>query len=193
MHALHPLVSLSIEIVTTDDAVAALPAGKADLIAAFNMPPRRELLVHWRTVPPFGCVVAPAHPLAAAANVSLQEADAYPVALQSKALTIRRYLEAQCGWLFSEQRGRVETTSLHPVKQLAKGGQYLAFTSELDAAPDLIDVRCVSCRCVTAASNRRPSASRSTPPSRCVRRSSWWPTSWPSRPPRPSQPCVPPR
>jgi len=61
------------------------------------------------------------------------------VALQSKALPIRRYLEAQYGWLFGEQRGRVETNSLHLVKQLAKGGQYLAFTSELDAAPELID------------------------------------------------------
>jgi len=139
VHALHPLVSLSIEIGTTDDAVTALLAGKADLIAAFNMPPRRELLVHWRTDLPFGCVVAPAHPLAAARNVSLQEAAAHPVALQSKALAIRRYLEAQYGWLFSEQRGRVETNSLHLVKRLAQGGQYLAFTSELDAAPELID------------------------------------------------------
>lgn len=138
VHATHPLIALSIEVGSTDDAVAALLAGKADLVAAFNMPPRRELLVHWRTDLPFGCVVAPTHPLAGAANVSLQEAAAHPVALQSKALAIRRYLEAQYGWLFSEQRGRVETNSLHLVKQLVKGGGYLALTSELDAAPELI-------------------------------------------------------
>ena len=123
----------------TDEAVAALLAGKADLVVAFNMPPRRELLVHWRADLPFGCVVAPGHALAGAADVSLQEAAAHPVALQSKALSIRRYLEAQYGWLFGEPRGRIETNSLHLVKQLVKGGGYLALTSELDAAPELID------------------------------------------------------
>lgn len=139
LHASHPLVALSVEVGNTDDAVAELLAGKADLVIAHNMPPRRELLVHWQTGLPFGCVLAPGHPLAGARNVSLQEAAAHPVALQSKALAIRRYLEAQYGWLFSESRGRVETNSLHLVKQLARSGQYLAFTSELDAAPELLD------------------------------------------------------
>ncbi|MDR2329565.1 MAG: hypothetical protein LBE58_08210, partial [Comamonas sp.] len=66
-----------------------------------------------------------------------QEATAYPIALQSRAITIRRLLEAQFSWLFKDARGFVESNSLQLVKQLALGGQRLIFTSELDVAPEL--------------------------------------------------------
>ena len=135
----HPLVSLSIEFATPSDAESALLAGKADLAAIFNLPPRRELLTLWKRDLPLGCVVAPGHPLASRATVSLQEAASHTIALQSKALSIRRYLEAQYSWLFGEARRHVETNSLHLVKQLARGGRHVAFTSELDAAPELIE------------------------------------------------------
>jgi DNA-binding transcriptional LysR family regulator len=88
-------------------------------------------------------VVAPGHPLAQRETVSFQEAMAHPVALQSKALTIRRYLEAQYNWLFKEPRRYTETNSLQLVKQLAMGGQHVMFTSELDAAAELADGRLV--------------------------------------------------
>lgn len=135
----HPLVTLSVEIGVTDDAVAALVAGRVDVAAAFNLPPRRELLTLWKAELPLGCVVAPGHALADRRSVSLQEAAAHPIALQSRSLAIRRYLEAHYAWLFTERGNRVETNSLQLVKQLAKGGRYLAFTSELDAAPEILD------------------------------------------------------
>lgn len=133
----HPLVSLSIDLATPDDAEATLLTGKADLAAIFNLAPRRELLVLWKQDLPLGCVVAPGHPLAQKTSVSFQEATAHPIALQSKALTIRRYLEAQYSWLFKEPRRCIETNSLQLVKQLALGGQHVVFTSELDVAPEL--------------------------------------------------------
>lgn len=135
----HPGVSLSIDLASSDDAASEILSGKAELAAVFNLPPRREFLVLWRGELPFGCVVAPAHPLAQGNSVSLQQAAAYPIALQSKALAIRRYLEAHYSWLFAESRGRLETNSLQLVKQLARSGRYVAFTSELDAAPELRD------------------------------------------------------
>ena len=91
----------------------------------------------WKSALPLGCVVAPGHPLAQRETVSFQEATAHPVALQSKALTIRRYLEAQYNWLFKEPRRFTETNSLQLVKQLALGGTHVLFTSELDVAPEL--------------------------------------------------------
>ena len=60
----HRLVSLSIELASTDEAVSMLLAGKADLAAVFNLPPRREFHVLWRDELPLGCVVAAGHPLA---------------------------------------------------------------------------------------------------------------------------------
>lgn len=139
----HPLVSLSIELATPDHAEVSLIGGKADLAAVFNLAPRRELLVLWKEVLPLGCVVAPGHALAAHESVSFQQATAYPVALQSRAITIRRYLEAQYSWLFKEPRRFVESNSLQLVKQLAMGGQHVMFTSELDAAAELADGRLV--------------------------------------------------
>ncbi len=138
LEAEHPRIALSIEIAGTDDAVAALLSGRADLAAVFNLPPQRELTLAWQSPLPLGCVVAPEHPLAAAASVSLQEACAHPVALQSKSLQIRRHLEAHHGWLFGDGRNRVETNSLQLVKALARAGRHVALTSELDAAPELL-------------------------------------------------------
>lgn len=137
MAAQHPLVSLSISLATPDDAETALLTGQADLATIFNLKPRRELLVLWKSALPLGCVVAPAHPLAQRATVSFQEAMAHPLALQSKALTIRRYLEAQYNWLFKEPRRYTETNSLQLAKQLALGGSHVVFTSELDVATEL--------------------------------------------------------
>lgn len=137
LNAQHPLVSLSVELSTPDDAETALMTGKADLAAIFNLAPRRELLVLWQAQLPLGCVVAPGHALAGRKSVSFQEATAYPIALQSRAITIRRLLEAQFSWLFKDARGFVESNSLQLVKQLALGGQRLIFTSQLDVAPEL--------------------------------------------------------
>lgn len=135
----HPRISLEIEIASTDEAVALLMGGGVDLAAVFNLSPRRDLHALWAGDLPFGCVVAPDHDLAKQRTISLQEVVAYPIALQSKTLMIRRYLEARHGWLFSDSQKTVETNSLQLVKMLAKSGRYAAFTSELDAAPELID------------------------------------------------------
>jgi DNA-binding transcriptional LysR family regulator len=83
-------------------------------------------------------VVAPDHPLAAHKTVRMQEVVAHPIALQNKMLPIRRYLDARHGWLFAEGQRMVETNSLQLVKILAAGGHYVAFTSELDAGPEII-------------------------------------------------------
>ncbi|ARP79928.1 hypothetical protein CAL12_03210 [Bordetella genomosp. 8] len=139
--ALHPNISLSVEICNTDEASAALLDGTADLAAAFNLSPGRHLHVLWESELPLGCIVAPDHPLANEASVSLQEICGYPVALQSKSLFIRRYLESHYSWLFGDNQNRIETNSLPLIKKLARTGRYVSVTSELDAAPELLDGR----------------------------------------------------
>lgn len=135
----HPRISLEVDVASPDDALLALLAGEVDIIAAFNLSPRRDVHVLWSAELPFGCVVAPGHELAKGATTSLQEAVHFPIALQSKALLIRRYLDARYGWLFTDPHKAVVTNSLQLVKQLARSGRYIAFTSELDAAPEIID------------------------------------------------------
>ncbi|CAH1670543.1 MULTISPECIES: LysR family transcriptional regulator [unclassified Chelatococcus] len=132
-----PRISLEVEIASPDDALTALLAGNGDIAAIFNLSPRRDVHVHWSAELPFGCIVAPTHALARHETVSLQEVVAHPIALQSKALMIRRYLDARYSWLFADPQKALVTNSLQLVKQLARGGRYVAFTSELDAAPEL--------------------------------------------------------
>lgn len=135
----YPRIGLSIQIGSTDEAVSALLSGEADLIVAFNLPAHRELRLLWNSVLPLGCVVHPRHPLLDLQQVRLHDVVAYPIAMQSKQLLIRRLLEARYSWLFAEPHGHVETNSLHLVKNLAQSGTYVALTSELDAAAELAD------------------------------------------------------
>lgn len=139
LNADHPGISLDIDVASPDDALTALIGDAADIAAIFNLSPRREIQVLWNAALPIGCIVAAHHPLAKVASVSFQEATAHRIALQSRALTIRRYLDAHYGWLFSDPRKAVVTNSLQLVKQLVQAGEYVAFTSELDAAPELLD------------------------------------------------------
>jgi DNA-binding transcriptional LysR family regulator len=134
----HPRISLEIQIASTDEAQTALLGGEADLAAAFNLTPHRDLHVIWRRELPFGCVVATRHELARQKTVSMQEIVAFPIALQHKMLAIRRYLDARHGWLFGEGQRMVETNSLQLVKMLAASGRYVALTSQLDAAAEII-------------------------------------------------------
>ncbi len=135
----YPGISLDVEILSTDDAVATLMGGSTDLGVVFNLTPRRDVHVLWSESLPLGCVVAPAHPLARKASVSMQEALVHPIVLQSKALMIRRYLEAQHGWLLEASGSTIETNSLQLLKMLVKSGRKIAFTSELDASAEIID------------------------------------------------------
>jgi DNA-binding transcriptional LysR family regulator len=135
----HPSISLEVQIASTDDAISALLGGNRLKMAARSALPHRDVHVLWKSDLPFGCVVAPRHDLARQKTISMQEVAAYPIALQSKVLPIRRYLDARHGWLFADSQKMVETNSLQLVKSLAKSGRYVAFTSELDAAPEILD------------------------------------------------------
>ena len=135
----HPEITLDVEITTTDRAAAALLNGDVDCVVAFNLAPHRDLSVVAAAALPFGCIVAPGHPLARDASTTLQAAAAFPIILQSRGLVIRRYLEAKHGWLFAGRQPPVTTNSLQLLKMLARNGRYVAFTSELDAAAELIE------------------------------------------------------
>ncbi len=135
----HPLISLEIEIATTDQAMSALLAGEADIGLVFNLKPHRELRVVWSTDLPLGCAMAPGHELARERQITLQRAANFPVVLQARSLVIRRYLEARHGWLFKADQPPIATNSLQLVKQLARSGRFVALTSELDVAPELLD------------------------------------------------------
>ncbi len=134
----HPGIVLEVEIATPDDAVRRLLEGEVDVAIAFNVRAQRDVHLAWVTELPLGCMVAAGHPLATRASVSLQEVAAHPMAVQSKALSIRRYLERKHAWLLAEARPPLVTNSLQLLKSLVIGGTHLALTSELDAGPEIL-------------------------------------------------------
>ena len=135
----HPGIVIDIEIVSPDEAVTHLLSGDVDIAVAFNLKPQRDLNLIWSAELPLGCAVAASHPLAALAEVGFKEVVAWPLAAQSRALAIRRYLEKRHGWLLQEARPPLVTNSLQLVKSLVRSGSHVALTSELDVGPEVLD------------------------------------------------------
>ena len=136
--AAHPGIVLEVELVTPDEAVRRLHEGDVDLAIAFNVKASRELHLVWTTELPLGCLVGAQHPLAARRSIALKDLSDWSLAVQSRALTIRRYLERKHAWLLAETRPPLVTNSLQMVKSLVLAGTHVALTSELDAAPELM-------------------------------------------------------
>lgn len=134
----HPGITLEVEIATPDAAQSALINGQADVAIAFNLAPHREIHVAWTNSLPLGCLLARDHPLASAGTLTLQDVVNMPMVLQSRALTIRRYIEAHNDWMFQKGRMPVVTNSLQLLKSLVARGDYVALTSEFDAASEII-------------------------------------------------------
>ena len=134
----YPKIQLEIDILSPDQATSALLEGSLDIAVAFNLKPQRELHLVWSAGLPLGCIVAPNHALATQLKVTLKEVSAYPLAVQGRSLTIRRYLESHHAWLFSEGEPPMVTNSLQLVKKLVQSATHVAITSELDAAPEIL-------------------------------------------------------
>ncbi|RYF41266.1 MAG: LysR family transcriptional regulator [Comamonadaceae bacterium] len=135
----HPGIQLEVDIVSPDEAVEMLVKGAVDLAVAFNMKPQREVNLVWSTELPLGCAMAAGHPLAGERRLALKDVAAWPLAVQSRALAIRRYLERRHGWLLEQARPPLVTNSLQLVKSLVRGGGHVALTSELDMGPEILE------------------------------------------------------
>lgn len=137
----YPRVRIDVEVATPDDAVSALEEGRCDIALAFNLRARRDLHLVWSTELPLFCVARSDHPLAKLAKVTLNDVRNHASVVQSRALPIRRILEARHSWMFSDGPPPIVTNSLQLLKHLVVKGNHVALTSEMDAAPELLDGR----------------------------------------------------
>ncbi|SFH84571.1 LysR family transcriptional regulator [Albimonas pacifica] len=137
LQAEHPRIQLACDVLTPPDAARALDEGTADLALAFNLSPSRNHHAAWSTDLPFGCVVAPAHPLAALDAVTVADLARHPTVSQSAVLPSRRYLETRYGWLFADNPPALLSNSLQLLKGALAGGRMAMLTSELDVLPEL--------------------------------------------------------
>ncbi|MGY6549894.1 MAG: LysR family transcriptional regulator [Roseinatronobacter sp.] len=135
----YPRIRIDVDVTSPDAAPEALERGDVDIAVVFNLRPQRDLHVLWTENLPLGCVVAPDHALAQQQVTSMREVVKYPLALQSPELAIRQKLEKQFSWLLQEANATTVTNSLQLIKHLARRGEHVALTSEIDAAPELLD------------------------------------------------------
>lgn len=133
----HPRIQLACDVVAPADAARALEDGAADIALAANLPEGRSRHTLWSAELPFGCVVAPSHPLAAAAEVTIAALSAHPTVSQSELLPSGRYLETRYAWLYAQNAPALLTNSLQLLKASLRDGRLAMVTSELDVAPEL--------------------------------------------------------
>ena len=132
-----PRVQAEFVITSPDSAVKGLLNGDFDIAFVANPQPNDNLVYHWTREFPLGCIAAPQHPVAAKVCISLEEFVTFPVAFQATSLPIRKFLEAQHGWIFERVVSSVVVSSVQLMKLLAVSGKYIALTSEVDAGPEI--------------------------------------------------------
>jgi len=134
----YPRVRVDVEVTTPDGAGELLEDGKCDVVLCFNLPRNGGVHTIWTADLPLFCVLAPTHELARQRTVSLADVRRHAIVVQSRTLSIRRMLEERHSWVFEEGSSPVVTNSLQLLKQLAAAGGHVALTSEMDAAPELM-------------------------------------------------------
>lgn len=135
----YPRVRVDVEIVTPDGAAELLESGQCDVVLCFNLRKHRDFHAIWSDDLPLFCVVSPSHPLADQSEVSLADVRKHAIVVQSRTLSIRRMLDQRHSWVFEDGPPPVVTNSLQLLKQLTAAGGHVALTSEMDAAPEILN------------------------------------------------------
>ncbi|MEZ5935624.1 MAG: LysR family transcriptional regulator [Alphaproteobacteria bacterium] len=133
----HPRLHLAVNVVTPAEASRELDDGTVDLVVAFNLPQQRHQHRLWIEQLPFGCALAPSHPLASASEITLRMLSRHATVSQSVLLPIRQYLDSRYGWLFTENEPVLATNSLQLLKQSLRRGSLAMITSALDVLPEI--------------------------------------------------------
>jgi DNA-binding transcriptional LysR family regulator len=139
----YPYVRIDVEVATPDDAVTLLDKGDCDIALTFNLLPQRDIHILWSEELPLYCLVHPDHQLTKKQKITLKDIREHGIVMQSRALPIRRILEARHSGMFSGGPPPVVTNSLQLLKHLVVAGSHVALTSEMDTAPELLDGRMV--------------------------------------------------
>lgn len=133
----HPQLRLNLDIVPPSQAARQLDEGAVEVAIAFDMPRLRHQHVLWTDKLRFGCIVAPEHPLAVEAEVSLAKLSGHALVSQSARLPIRQYMDNRHAWFFAENVPVLASNSLQVLKRALLWGDVAMITSELDVLPEL--------------------------------------------------------
>ena len=94
--SLHPRITFTITIATTDEVVEAVQAGQADIGLGFSPIVGPEITLKYERQEALLAVMSASHPLASRASVSIAEASAFPIALSPPRSGARIVVDRAC-------------------------------------------------------------------------------------------------
>jgi DNA-binding transcriptional LysR family regulator len=133
----HPGISFEIAVAGSDQVVAAVREGRADIGLAFNTPPEREFVTVFKTREPVVALMSAQHPLAPRARVSLADCAAYPIAAPMKNTGSRVLIDVACKAAGVHFAPALETNSIQLRIYFAHVNNGITFLSRLSAVDSL--------------------------------------------------------
>jgi len=133
----HPRIDVSFEVGGSARVVERVVAGDSDLGITFDAPRRRELRGIAQRAYPFGVVMRPDHPMAAAERLAFADLADEPLILPDPETDAGARVRAGLARLDPPARAAVRTTSFAFAKSVAERGLGLAFQTRLGLEPEL--------------------------------------------------------
>ncbi|MCH4563850.1 LysR family transcriptional regulator [Halomonas sp. EGI 63088] len=132
-----PRVRFVITTGMTDAILERVATGEADIGLCINPPTLPRIRLIERVELEFGAVMAPHHPLAARASVSLEECLAYPAILPGREMFHGSTLQQVLAEADIELEPQATGNRILTLKSLARAGLGVAFLNRLDIAREL--------------------------------------------------------
>jgi DNA-binding transcriptional LysR family regulator len=134
--AAHPGTRIHLRVGAPDDVSRWLLRGEAELGLKFAVAPEKDLRIEHSRAAPIVALLAPAHPLARAKRLTLQDVLRHPLALPDSGTTVRQALDLACGQLGLHYEA-VYAGNFPALLGLAAHGEVVTFASALAAAHEV--------------------------------------------------------
>lgn len=133
------LPGISFRLVTTgtDDVVAAVREGHADLGISFNAQPDAAVRFVRRIRDPLIALVHPDHPLAARGSVRFRDILPYRLGVPEPGFGIRRLIDDECRRLGVSLQPALETNSIEALRGFARSGAGVTLMSSQSSTREL--------------------------------------------------------
>lgn len=118
----YPGIRFHLLTIGTDDVIASVRDGTADIGISFHAQPDAAVRFVRRTRDPLAALVHPNHKLAARRQISLAEILSYPIAVPEAGFGIRRLIDEQCRRLGQSMVAALETNSIEALRGFARSG-----------------------------------------------------------------------
>lgn len=160
----YPGIRFTIRTASTDQIVAALLSGEADIGLTFNAPLRTEIQVIEEYAEPIFCLVAPTHRFAQVPQLKISSLSGEPMALAELSFGLRQTVERALRRHPDDATPVITTNSLEFTKAMAMTGKMIAFMPALYVQRELSE----GSLCAIPLDSKELAASRT---SVCIQRS----------------------